>query len=54
MVELLKTLRFRVPKRKRVEAYIVRLDDGRVVARTKEELEEAGEGAGEKEEEKGE
>jgi len=33
-------LRFRVPEVKDKEIYVVRLEDGRVVARMKEELEE--------------
>ena len=35
-----KLLRFRVPEVEDKEVYLVRLEDGRIVARTKEELEE--------------
>jgi len=35
-----KLLQFKVPEIKNVEVYIVRLSDGRIVARTREELEE--------------
>jgi len=45
-----KLLKFRVPEVEDKEVYLVRLEDGRIVARTKEELEEQEE----KEEEKGE
>ena len=38
-MEILKSLRFRVPETQEVEVYLVRLPDGRIVARTKEELE---------------
>ena len=33
-------LRFQKPKKQEVKVYLVRLPDGRVVARTEEELEE--------------
>jgi len=36
----LRSLKFRVPEMEDVEVYLVRLEDGRVVARTREELEE--------------
>jgi len=45
-----KLLKFRVPEVEDKEVYLVQLEDGRIVARTKEELEEQEE----KEEEKGE
>jgi len=35
-----KLLRFRVPEVEDKEVYLVKLEDGRIVARTKEELEE--------------
>ena len=35
-----KILKFRVPEVEDKEVYLVRLEDGRIVARTKEELEE--------------
>ena len=35
-----KLLKFRVPEVEDKEVYLVRLEDGRIVARTKEELEE--------------
>ena len=38
-----KLLSFRIPQVEDKEVVLVRLEDGRVVARTKEELEEAGE-----------
>jgi len=37
--ELREVMRFRFPERKEIEAYIVELDDGRVVVREKQELE---------------
>jgi len=43
-----KLLEFKVPEVKDVEVYIVRLADGRIVARTAEELEETKEGEEEK------
>jgi len=41
-------LKFKVPEVKDVEVYIVRLADGRIVARTAEELEESKEEGEEK------
>jgi len=38
-MEQLKPLKFRIPEVKEIEVYLVRLPDGRIVARTKEELE---------------
>lgn len=35
-----KLLQFTVPEVEEAEIYVVRLEDGRIVARTKEELEE--------------
>jgi len=43
-----KLLEFKVPEVKDVEVYIVRLADGRIVARTAEELEESKEEGKEK------
>jgi len=33
-------LRFKVPEVEEVEIYFIRLEDGRIIARTKEEIEE--------------
>jgi len=44
-----KILKFRVPEVEDKEVYLLRLEDGRIVARTKEELEEEEEKEEEKE-----
>ena len=44
MAEPEKLLQFQLPEVAEVKAYIVKLPDGRVVARTEEELEELAEG----------
>ena len=47
MPEPEKLLQFKVPEARDIEAYLVKLDDGSIVARTKEELEkEKGKGEG--------
>ena len=51
MMEQERLLKFRVPEVGDVDVYLVRLPDGRIVARTREELEELPE-ASEKEVEK--
>lgn len=43
-MEPLKPLKFKIPEVKEVEVYLVKLPDGRIVARTKEELEKMGGG----------
>ena len=48
-----KLLEFKVPEVKDVEVYILRLSDGRIVARTREEIEEVKEEETEKKEEGG-
>ena len=35
-------LQVKIPEHEEVEVYLIKLEDGRIVARTKEELEKAG------------
>ena len=35
-------LQVKIPKHEEVEVYLIKLEDGRIVARTKEEIEKAG------------